>query len=94
MEYRETDRGYAVDFRLKLPHSLHSRPAAKLAQTARTFASDISLIGESGEADAKSMLDILSIAPERGAPLTLIARGPDALMALEVLSTMLTAGKE
>lgn len=94
MKYRETSRGLAVDFRLWLPNSLHSRPAAKLAQAARAFASDISLITESGEADAKSMLDLLSLAPARGEPLTLIARGPDAPGALEALSAMLTCGKE
>ncbi len=94
MEYKETERGMAVNFRLKLPYSLHSRPAAKLAQTARGFTSDIILIGETGEADAKSMLDILTLAPERDANLTLIARGSDALKALEALVPILTGEKE
>lgn len=94
MDYRETDRGIAVDFTLKLPYSLHSRPAAKVAQTARNYQSDISLIGESGEVDAKSMLDLLSLAPERNARLTLLARGPDALQALEALVALLTSDKE
>lgn len=94
MEYRETERGLAADFILKLPYSLHSRPAAKLAQIARNFDSDISLIGDSGEVDVKSMLDLLSLAPERNASLTLLAHGPDALQALEALLPILTSDKE
>lgn len=94
MEYRKTSRGLAVDFTLKLPSSLHSRPAAKLAQTAREFVSDIRLIGETGEVDVKSMLDILSLAPERDATLTLLARGSDAEQALDALLTLLTCDTE
>lgn len=94
MKYRETERGLAADFTLKLPYSLHSRPAAKIAQIARSFAADISLIGETGEVDAKSMLDLLSLAPERNASLTLLARGSDALQALETLLPILTSDKE
>lgn len=94
MEYRETERGLAADFTLKLPYSLHSRPAAKIAQIARTFESDISLIGETGEVDAKSMLDLLSLAPEHNATLTLLAHGTDALQALEALLPVLASDKE
>lgn len=94
MEYKETDRGLSVDFTLKLPSSIHSRPAAKLAQAAREFKSDIRLIGESGEVDVKSMLDLLSLAPERNARLTLLAHGSDAEQALATLLAILTSDKE
>lgn len=94
MIIQETDRGLKVEFTLRMPHSLHSRPAARLAQTARRFKSDILLISESGEVDAKSMLDILSLAPEPNARLQFLARGPDAREALIELCSFMTNYKE
>ena len=89
MKIEETERGLKADFHLNLRHALHSRPSAKLAQAARKFKSDILLVGENGEADAKSMLDILSLAPEPGSRLSFIARGSDAREALETLCELM-----
>lgn len=59
----ETPRGLALRLTLNLRGGLHARPAARLAQEAQRYAADIQLIGETGEVDAKSMLDILSWRP-------------------------------
>lgn len=92
MEIVETGRGLSVEFTMNEHHTLHSRPSAKLAQTARKFKSDILLIGENGEVDAKSMLDILSLAPEPNAKLHFLAKGPDAREALETLYRLMGGG--
>lgn len=89
MKIFETDRGLAFNCLLESPHSLHARPAAKIAQTARSFRADILIISDSGEADAKSMLDILSLAPEPNTKLQILANGPDAAEALIAIKQIL-----
>lgn len=89
MDIMETEYGLKVEFIINHPHAIHARPAASLAQIARKYKSDILIIGENGEVDAKSMLDILSLAPEPNARLQLLAKGPDAREALTSLSSFL-----
>ena len=79
---RETPRGLALNLILNLRGGLHSRPAARLARAARQYAADIRCITETGEADAKSMLDLLSLAPPAHAQILLLANGDDARAAL------------
>lgn len=86
-----TERGLATDLTVNLRHGLHSRPSAKFAQIARTFSSDIWLITESGEADAKSMLEILGLAVQCHMPVRILANGPDAEAALKSLRELLAA---
>lgn len=94
MEIVETDGGLSLEFRMDPGLSLHSRPSARLAQTARQFSSEIYLITENGEADAKSMLDILSLAPEPNARMKLLARGEDARDALMALHALMVRQEE
>lgn len=67
---------------------LHARPAAKLAQAAQRFESAITITMGGQEVDAKSILDILTLAAGHGANLELRAKGCDARLALEELSGM------
>lgn len=89
-----TDRGMARKMTIRLPRGLHSRPSARLAQLAQNFAADISLISENGEADAKSMLDILSLAIPANAQVAVRAKGPDATQALDEISAFLEKDHE
>lgn len=91
MDIKTTEHGLALDFTLSLPHGLHARPSARVAQLARQFKSQIQLIGENGEVDAKSMLDILSLAPPSNARLRLQANGPDAEEALTAIYNLLAS---
>ena len=86
----QTPRGLALRICLGLRNGLHARPAARLAQEAQRYASDIQLVSDTGEVDAKSMLDILSLAPPANAELTLLAQGDDAREALSGLAQFLT----
>ncbi|MBD5627652.1 MAG: HPr family phosphocarrier protein [Desulfovibrio sp.] len=79
---RETPRGLALNLVLNLRGGLHARPAARLAKAARRYSADIRCITETGEADAKSMLDLLSLAPPAQAQVLLLANGEDAREAL------------
>lgn len=62
---------------------LHARPAAQLAREAGNFESDIYLVLNGDSADAKSVLDILSLAAVQGTKLSVVASGPDAAEAVE-----------
>lgn len=73
---------------------LHARPAAMLAKEAAKFDSEIWLSMESNEADAKSVLDILSLAAGQGRELLIKAVGNDALNALKHLEKLFQAGFE
>jgi len=66
-------------------HGLHARPAGKLAQQAQTFAASISLVHEDREVDAKSILDILTLAAGPGNVVEIRASGDDAEAAVEAL---------
>ncbi|MCF8039339.1 MAG: HPr family phosphocarrier protein [Desulfohalobiaceae bacterium] len=57
---------------------LHARPAALLAQEAAKFDARVKLIADEMEADAKSVLDILSLAAVKGKTVVLQAEGSDA----------------
>ncbi len=61
---------------------LHARPAALLAKEASKYKSDIRLIMNETEVDAKSILDILTLAAPKGKSLKLVARGEDAKEAI------------
>ncbi len=62
---------------------LHARPAARVAQEAQKFRCELRLIANGLEADAKSILDILSLAAAKGSEITVRGWGDDARQALE-----------
>lgn len=90
IQLKETPRGLALDLTLNLPLGLHARPAAKMAREAQKYASEIRLVTDAGEADAKSMLDILSLAPSPNTRIMILANGPDARDSIYGLVKILT----
>lgn len=64
---------------------IHARPAANLAKEAQRFTSDIVLTAGGQEVDAKSILDILTLAAAPGCNLVIRATGEDASDAVEAL---------
>ncbi len=67
---------------------LHARAAAKIVQTSTQFQSRISIIKNGREADAKSMLDILTLSCPQGTRIELCAEGKDAAEALAALTVL------
>jgi phosphocarrier protein HPr len=67
---------------------LHARAAAKIVQTSNQFQSRIRIIKNGREADAKSMLDILTLSCPRGTRIELRAEGNDAAEALAALAVL------
>ena len=64
---------------------LHARPAAQLVQTAKKFASKITLVKDGQEVDGKSIMGVMMLAAGKGSTVTIRTFGEDAEQALEVL---------
>lgn len=71
---------------------LHARPAARLAKEAQRFSSDIVLAVGEQEVDAKSILDILTLAAGPGCNMVIRADGGDAAPAVEALTELFKSG--
>jgi phosphocarrier protein len=67
---------------------LHARPAARVSQLAQDFEADVTIVHGSMRADAKSILDVLSLAAPRGATLTVLCSGRDAGEAAAALGNL------
>lgn len=67
---------------------IHARPAGKISQEAQRYSATITVHSSEAEADAKSILDLLSLAAPQGAELRLRAQGPDAAQAINSLARL------
>jgi phosphocarrier protein HPr len=67
---------------------LHARPAALFVQTASKYKSTITVINGNCEANAKSILNILTLGVEQGTIIDVIAEGKDAQQALQELTKL------
>lgn len=66
-------------------HGLHLSPCSRVAQTAQKFTASIFLLRGPVRADAKSVLDLMTLAAGPGAELSLEVEGADAASAVEAL---------
>lgn len=65
---------------------LHARSAGRLAREASKFISTIELELDGRRVDAKSILDILTLAASKGSELTLRVSGEDCRAAFQAIS--------
>ncbi len=64
---------------------IHARPAALIAQEAGKFKSEIYLVKDSIEINAKSIMGVMMLAAEKGSKLTITINGPDEAEAHKAL---------
>lgn len=76
-----------TDLVVMLEDGLHMRVASRIVQLVRGFESAIEIRMNGVIADAKSLLDLLTLAADRGSRLHVVATGPDAALAMERLLT-------
>lgn len=76
---------YEAEVVLMSEHGLHARPASIVAKKAAKFNSQIIFIKDGKEYNAKSIINILSMAASKGDKLKIIARGDDETKAVEEL---------
>ena len=70
---------------------LHARPAAQFVRAAMTFDASIAVVAGDREANAKSLLAVLSLGAKGGSALRLRADGEDAPVALDTLAGCVAA---
>lgn len=76
-----------LEITLTVQHTagLHARPAALFVQTANKYKSIIKIKHGEREANAKSIMGILTLGASQGAAVTIRAEGEDAAQALDGL---------
>ena len=71
---------------------LHLRAAGILVQVATGYRSEITLKRGTTEANAKSIMSVLSLAAGKGVELTLAADGEDAEVAVQAIAELIERG--
>jgi phosphocarrier protein HPr len=66
-------------------YGLHQRPAMKVIETASRFGSDVYLTKGEQRCNAKSIIDVIMLAAEKGTVLLVEADGADADAAVKAL---------
>ncbi len=70
---------------------IHARPAAEIVKAAGKFKSNITIVRDDLEVNAKSIMGVMMLAAEFGATVILRATGEDAEAALDVLAAVIAA---
>jgi phosphocarrier protein HPr len=68
---------------------IHARPAAEIVKAAAKFRSEITIVRDGMEVDAKSIMGVMMLAAECGATITIRAAGDDADAALDTLAVLI-----
>ena len=76
---------------IRNPHGFHMRPAAAVAEAARRFQSQVTVIHGDRRSSAREILDLLMLLVEPGGEVILEASGPDACEAVNSLAAILEA---
>jgi multiphosphoryl transfer protein len=85
----EVQRAEAV---IGFEHGLHARPAARIADCAKRFSSEISISLRDKRASAKSPVALMALDARGGDKVEIQAKGPDARDALKALADLLSKG--
>jgi phosphocarrier protein HPr len=73
-------------------NGVHARPAAEIVKCSARFKSEITLSRDDLEVNGKSIMGVMMLAAEKGATLTLRARGPDEDAAVDALVQLIDGG--
>jgi phosphoenolpyruvate-protein phosphotransferase/dihydroxyacetone kinase phosphotransfer subunit len=80
-----------VQLQLINPMGLHARPASLFVQTAGRFQARIQVLGRGREADATSIIGVLSLGVQQGDTIIIRASGTDANTAIAALEELVRA---
>lgn len=71
---------------------LHTRPAAMLVKLSSRFKSEVFLVRDGFNVNAKSIIGVMTLAAEQGCSLGLIVEGIDEQEAVEAIETLFAGG--
>lgn len=72
-------------------YGLHQRPAMKVIETAGKFSAEVYLVKDDQRCNAKSIIDVIMLAAEKGTKLVVEAEGGDADAAVKALVDLFAA---
>ena len=71
---------------------IHTRPAASIVKLAAKFQSDVFLIKDGFEINAKSIIGVMTLAADQGSTIILKINGNDEQKAVEEIKALFEAG--
>ncbi len=71
------------------PNGFHARPASELTKVAATFQSDIKIISNGKEGNAKSIMNVMALGIKNNEEITIEANGGDEDKAIETIKSTL-----
>jgi phosphocarrier protein HPr len=71
---------------------IHARPAAEIVKTAARFKSEITIVKDGLDVNAKSIMGVMMLAAECGSTVELRADGDDAQAAIDAIAAVIAAG--
>jgi phosphocarrier protein len=71
---------------------IHARPAAEIVKTASRFKSNVTIVRDDLEVNAKSIMGVMMLAAEHGSFITIRADGEDADAAIEGICKVIADG--
>ena len=80
------------DLVIPLAHGLHARPAARLADLAKSFSADIAIESGTARASLRSPVTMMGLGLTQGASVSLIATGADADAAIAAIVALVESG--
>ncbi len=95
-----SDGGSAIErsVTIRNKRGLHARAAAKLVTMAERFDAEVEVRGDAAPDDpgvsARSIMGLMMLGAGLGSTLTLSARGPQAVAALEAMTALIESGFE
>ncbi len=80
---------YKFKTTLKNALGLHARPASIFVESAKKFKSNITIKKDGKQANAKSIIEVLSLGVEKGDEIEIICEGDDAKQASEYIKDLI-----
>ena len=77
---------------IPMAHGLHARPAAKIAAALKPFQAQVRIVAGERDANARSMVDLLTLGLKHGDSATIEASGRDAAAAVAALRELVAGG--
>lgn len=71
---------------------IHTRPAALIVKTAARFKSEVFLVKDGFQINAKSIIGVMTLAAEQGSSLTLRIDGHDEMPAISAMEELFESG--
>lgn len=88
-ESRDESRREVV---VPLAHGIHARPAARIAELARSFTAEVSLVAVNRRASARSPVGVMALAVRLHDRIAVVASGPDAEPAAAAVAALIESG--